>query len=83
MVISLDAEAGSKGLTLQILWSYVQPAGAVISALAQLTKAAHTLKGGALLTCIYKFMMASTDQMLHSIYKTLFSKAIVAYIEQL
>ena len=80
MVIALDNEAGTKGLTLQMIWSYIQPAGSIITCLVQLTKAANKLKGGPLLSCIYNFMMSATDQMINSIYRTLLNKSVVVYI---
>ncbi len=83
MVISLDNEAGMKGITLQMMWSYIQPAGSVVACLVQLIKAAHKLKGGPLLSCIYNYMLSANDPMINSIYKTLFNKTIVVYIEEL
>lgn len=80
MVISLDSEADQKGITLQMMWSYIQPAASVVSCLVQLIRAAGKLKGGPLLSCIYNFMMSANDPMINSIYRTLFTKTITVYI---
>ena len=83
LINQLDSEFLKGELTLQKLWFYLQPSLKIMENLMQLSTESENLKGGALLSKIYKLMSNSTDRQTLNIYGFLLNKSFYPFIEKL
>jgi len=82
-VTQLDTEFNKAELSLQQVWFYVQSSIRIMDNLRRLTKEAGSLKGGALLNVVYRFMINSSEKSIKELFEFLLEKSAEPYLQTL
>ena len=83
MAIQFDEEVGTRGVTLQEIWYYIQPSLQLMESIVELIGEAQGKKGGQLITVILKMLNGTTSEQAVRIYNFLFEKCIRVYIQMI
>jgi len=83
LINQLDNEFTKGELNLQKLWFYIQPSLRVMENLMGIIYECEKLKGGALLSGLFKLLKNSTDEQTFQVYQFLLDKAFVPYCDML
>ena len=79
----LDAEFEKGTLNLQKFWFYIQSTYKIFESLYNFVETLENVKGGAILSTLYQFLVTSTDQELLQIYYFLLHKSVYPFLEML
>lgn len=83
LINQLDNEFSKGELNLQKLWFYVQPSLRIMENLMRIVEETNNLRGGALVSALYKLMKSATDQQTLQVYQFLLNKAFMPFCEML